>query len=447
MINELFKIIKNTASSLEKRRIIKEAISDQKQKNLIIQIFEDCYGPTKYNIRVDSLDDAPLYIDYNIDEDYKLFHAALQMLATRELVGKRARDYIKSIIGRFNILDQQILISILNKNLKIGFTLEQLYSLTGRKKKDFECSLAFNLDKIRDVNPTDGTYFASRKLDGCRCLCFIEVERNGDNYVAHDPKFISRQNKEFTTLNNLKEPIKKLALGYHRCGKLVFDGEVCIMDENGDEHFDWIMKEIRRKNHTIKHPCYNIFDILSEDEFYGVKASEDFSVRNFYLINAFHHLKENYGEQPELKLLYQERIEKQGDFDRWSKYVTDKNWEGFMLRRDVPYRSGRTKDLLKVKKFQDAEFKVIGCETGEMKFNTETISVVTNIFINYKGRPVSVGSGITKEQRIDWYNDPKKIIGKTVTVQYFEETVDSKTGKYSLRFPVLKYVYENERID
>ena len=38
-----------------------------------------------------------------------------------------------------------------------------------------------------------------------------------------------------------------------------------------------------------------------------------------------------------------------------------------------------------------------------------------------------------------------KLFGKMITVQYFEETQDSKTGEYSLRFPVLKYVYEDGR--
>jgi hypothetical protein len=56
-----------------------------------------------------------------------------------------------------------------------------------------------------------------------------------------------------------------------------------------------------------------------------------------------------------------------------------------------------------------------------------------------------VGSGISKEQRILWRKDPSKIIGKEVTIQYFEETMDSKTGMFSLRFPVLKHVYDKKR--
>ena len=40
--------------------------------------------------------------------------------------------------------------------------------------------------------------------------------------------------------------------------------------------------------------------------------------------------------------------------------------------------------------------------------------------------------------------DKSKIVGKTITVKYFEETTDEK-GNPSLRFPILVYVYENGR--
>ena len=40
--------------------------------------------------------------------------------------------------------------------------------------------------------------------------------------------------------------------------------------------------------------------------------------------------------------------------------------------------------------------------------------------------------------------NPDEIMGKQITVQYFEETTN-KNGTHSLRFPVIKAVYENVR--
>jgi DNA ligase-1 len=48
------------------------------------------------------------------------------------------------------------------------------------------------------------------------------------------------------------------------------------------------------------------------------------------------------------------------------------------------------------------------------------------------------------EQRKEFYEDPTKIIGKTVTVAYFEET-QNEQGLYSLRFPVVKAIYDEDR--
>ena len=102
-------------------------------------------------------------------------------------------------------------------------------------------------------------------------------------------------------------------------------------------------------------------------------------------------------------------------------------------------------------KFDDTELVVKDVLVAEMttaepgKGNV-TYTGIKALIVEYKGNDVHVGSGLTKEQRIAWYADPKKIIGKTICVKYFETTVN-QNGQYSLRFPILKYVYENGRGD
>ena len=272
------------------------------------------------------------------------------------------------------------------------------------------------------------------------CRCVVMVEKTSKN-VSID--FISRQGKPFTTLDNVKEGVEWLVRDLPT-GNYVFDGELCIVDENGDEHFDWIMKEIKKKNWTIENPCYQIFDFVTLNEFEMKTKSAIFSERYKEMQKMF---KGN--KFTTIKLLEQERITSQEDFDRWSQYVEDGNWEGFMLRKDVEFEVGRTKNLLKVKKFDDAEYVVKDIEIAEMttsepgKGNVK-FTGVKSLIIEHKGNDVNVGSGLSREQRIEWMKHPSKIIGKTITVKYFEET-KNKAGEYSLRFPTLKYVYENGR--
>jgi DNA ligase-1 len=169
-------------------------------------------------------------------------------------------------------------------------------------------------------------------------------------------------------------------------------------------------------------------------------------------------LKMTYSEQiyamDTLDILEQELITGDDVFNKWADLVTKYNWEGFMIRKDSTYIGDRSKELLKVKTMMDAEYVVIATTPGEIrhivwnalleKKEEITSTMVSNLIIEHKGNKVDVGSGLSLQQRQDFYADPSRIIGKTITVQYFEETTN-ESGTVSLRFPVLKFVYENGR--
>jgi DNA ligase-1 len=345
------------------------------------------------------------------------------------------------MIGCFVKEDQDILCKILDRNLKVGVSLDNFNKTNGETIDKFEVALAKKLQDVKNVNPIDGTWFVSRKMDGTRCIAICDQDWvNGE--LVQEVKFFSRQGKEFTTLSNLIPDIKQMFLA---CGggTYILDGEMCLVDENGDEHFDWIMKEITRKNHTIENPCYQVFDLLNDDWFYGREESTP-------LASRLHHLNEVwYQTQPEhIRVAEQERLTSQEIFDKWQEKAKDGNWEGLMIRKDVPYEGKRTNNLLKIKAMQDAEYIVEGVINGKATYNeggAKEYDIISALMIRHKGNLVKVGSGLSKEQRIGWYSRPDEIIGKVITVQYFEETKDSKTGEYSLRFPVLKYVYEDGR--
>lgn len=427
LIREIFDQIKNTSGTLDKKQILKDNINDT-----IKNIFEDTYSDKKYHIKKYEVKSCG---DYTIEANYDVFRDMLDTLSKREISGNEAKDFVEFTIGNFVEEDQWILNGILDKNLKIGISKDNFNDVFGGAIEDFKVALAYNLEKVAGVNVLDGTYLASRKCDGARCITIVDTF---ENIIT----FKSRQGKEFKTLDNLKGPLMEV---FEKCepGKYVIDGEICILDENGDEHFNWIMREITRKNHTISNPHYKIFDILSYDQFMGVEESVIFSSR--YCV-----LKDIFVDCEWYSVLEQERITSQEDFDRWSKYVSDHEWEGFMLRRDTIYKSGRTKDLLKVKKFKTNDYYIKKILTGKATYNengTKEYDVVSALVIEHKGNEVFVGSGISKEQRIDWYHNPEKIVGMCIRVKYFEETCDSKTGKPSLRFPVLDYIYGKKRFD
>ena len=58
-----------------------------------------------------------------------------------------------------------------------------------------------------------------------------------------------------------------------------FDGEICLVDEDGNEDFQGVMKQLRRKDHQIKNPAYMVFDMLRNDEFDSGKGTEPLKTR------------------------------------------------------------------------------------------------------------------------------------------------------------------------
>ena len=442
---DILNTLRETPGTLDKKNIIKENNS-----NLLELIFRDTYDESvKYNVKkyevYDKVKDSwglfgPDLKYYHIDVNYMVFHGVLEELASRRLTGNAAAERVGEVIGYFDPAERWVLDGVLQRNLKVGVSLDNYNDAVGKMSiQKYEVALA---DKFFDLKPEkqnevvcSGKYLISRKLDGVRCN------------IHYNPQlgtldFISRQGKRFYTLSNLIPSIIDILTPVNE--PVVLDGEICIMDEDGNENFLGLMSEVTRKDHTIEHPKFMWFDMVTLEEFEGRKTSPDFGQRYNIMFDYYYHSS----RPKDVEVLQQHYCGCWDDFDDWSKVVEEKGWEGFMLRKDAPYKSGRSKDLLKVKKMQDAEYVVEGVVNGRVSYNeggVKEYDAVSSLVISHKGNNVYVGSGLSKEQRLRWYDHPEEIIGKTITVQYFEETRDKKTGEYSLRFPILKVVYENGR--
>ena len=442
-IVELLQKVKETSGTNEKKALLKDNMSQ-----LLKTIFDDTYNKSiKYYVTSKSIMGALNNEDgaRTIDCDYNIFHDALMELGERKVTGYAAIERIAGVYNTFSLKSKGILLAIIDRNLKVGVSFDNFNDVLGDEKNDkYKVSLAVNITSAPKVNPISGMYFASRKLDGVRCEAHVH------NYIEagqlhQEVIFRSRQGHEFTTLDNLKDAVKSFTQDF--IGDWVLDGECCIIDSNGQEDFSGIMQEITRKNHTIERPMYMLFDMITQDEFDGKTTSPNYADRLQRLYQgsqAASQAADNY-----IKVLKQERLTTQEQFTAWSESVRKYHWEGFMLHKDAPYKSGRSKDLLKVKLFKDAEYVVKEVRTGSMVFREAEGSVerpvISALVIEHKGTRVDVGSGLSKEQRLAWFENPQEIIGKTITVQYFSETTNKKTNEISLRFPVLKYVYENGR--
>jgi DNA ligase-1 len=319
---------------------------------------------------------------------------------------------------------EELIIDILDKDLGCGISEKTINEVWEGTIPSFSVPLAKNYQDHKGKIKFEEGYFISRKLDGIRTLAFI--------YSKDDIKIFSRKGKEIHTLGYIKE---ELSMRWKGPNKVVLDGELCLLEESGVESWNKVSEEIRRKDHTIVDPLFYVFDAYTIEEFLAKRSVRKFSFTYNILVSyleGMHHIK----------CLQQHRVKDESTLEVFLK-EKPAEWEGFMLRKDNPTQFKRSDTILKVKNFLEGEYEVIGLERGKKWMVDHERDCVGAILISHKDSLVGVGSGLTDKQRMDWIKNPSLIVGKKITVKYFEESYD-KEGRVSLRFPVLKGIRDEE---
>ena len=419
-LNQFIEDMRATSSSTQKVQIIKNANSH------IHKILEYTYNPFKqYYVTSKTCKKNSHLVKEQWSRGYRDVFHLLDDLTNRKFTGHDAIALINGCANSHD--DNQLIYKIIDKNLDIRAGDKVINKAVPNLIPTFSVALA---QEYKGKCDWDDRWYASRKLDGVRCLAVVDENRVCTLY--------SRMGKELTTLNRVKESIENTGIINH-----VFDGEICLLDENGNEDFQGVMKELRRKDHQIENPRFMIFDMMHKSEFDAGKGNTPLTER-LRTLRAWQGGRFTCAKT--LQYVDQVQINDNDHFETWNKLSAEKGWEGFMLRKNVGYEGKRSKNLVKVKKFHDAEYEVIDydTDTAEVVRNgrSETIEMLSQVWIEHKGHKVKVGSGWTHEQRLQYMDG--SIVGKIITVQYFEETKNDKGG-ISLRFPTVKHIYEGKR--
>jgi len=423
-LQELVTKLQSDSSSNKKVEHLKEYLHDSDLKKLVMYVTNPFY---QFHVTSDNCKKLNTLLALT-EKEYTIFEL-LDELRTREVTGHNAIGLVNSFVS-LNPEHKELIFNIIDKDLKCRVGESLINKALPGTVPTFDVALAEKFEPEM-VNFEHEEWYVSRKLDGVRCIVVVGENCQVTSY--------SRQGKIFDTLGKVEEVVNNLGLR-----NIVFDGEICMVDKNGDEDFQSIMKEIRRKNHTIQNVKYKMFDCLTMEEFSNQRSVRKLSERLKVLGEIIKCEQENCT----LEVLPQEKIKSLNHFQTWLDAADNGKWEGVMVRKNVGYKGKRSKDLLKAKKFHDAEYVVKKITYGPIRIIVNgkevTETMTSQIVIEHKGFEVGVGSGFTIEQRQEFYKDASKIVGKTVNIQYFEET-QNQEGGFSLRFPVLKHIYENGR--
>lgn len=324
-------------------------------------------------------------------------------------------SYVKGFMSGLGLSHQGLLQQIICKNMPIGISPMTINQVRPGFIPQFNVMLANKY--FDDPEIVEGKNFTiTTKIDGGRIIAMK------DNGIV---KFFTRAGQEYEGLVDLEEEmLKKMPDG------IVLDGEITLLDPQGldsKEQYRRTMMITRKLG--VKHGVRMlVFDAMMAEDFKEQKVTPHYASRRLWLETLFASSKPTF-----FSLL--PKLYTGSDTSVIAKLLNEqvaKGEEGIMINiNDEPYHFTRTNALLKVKKMQDVDLKVISLEEG----NNQNKGKLGAFIVDYKGCNVRVGSGISKEIREQVWAHQEDYIGMTISVQYFEET-QNQAGGLSLRFPV-----------
>lgn len=241
------------------------------------------------------------------------------------------------------------------------------------------------------------------KLDGLRMLSYWK----GDRVVL-----LSRGNKEFNIPHIAKQLENVLPRGY------VFDGEIYIHGVPFQSITSWVKKE-REETKQLEYWIYDCFEIGKEN----IAWKERYKII-FDLLFIAH---ENRNK---ICLVCSQSCNNEEEIYSWQKHYVANGFEGAIVRSlNAPYEVGhRSNHLLKVKSFDDHEYRIVGYTNGTGKFSNCVIWICKD---NTTDKTFQVVSKATMEEKQEWFVEGNSYISQLLKVKHFGFTDDGLP-----RFPV-----------
>jgi len=419
--------LESSDSRLHKERVIEKALMASKLGSANAQCFLfNCYQA--YNpFHVFGVRQVAETQDLTgRDNPWPKFWAVLEGLRTRSITGHAARDAIEAVSREFdseewNGLCRRVII----KDLRCGISEKTLNKVLGKtewKIPTFTCQLA--TDSNDHMNKMKGTKRIECKLDGVRVLALC---------TKNTVTLFSRNGKQFENFPDIEAQLNRVKqrISLETKGPFVLDGEIV------GESFQALMKQAQRKdNAKTKDMNYYIFDVVPLADF----------ERGFW--NAQQHkrtlmLEINQAEieaEPNLRIMTGMNVdldtaEGHDVMRRFAEDAVTQGFEGIMIK-DVgaPYECKRNSFWMKWKPVMTVDLNIVGFEEGTGRNAGRLGAIICEGIDNDRLIRVNVGSGLSDENRDEYWGAQDDLLGQVVEVAA-DAVTQNQDGSYSLRFP------------
>ncbi len=353
-------------------------------------------------------------------EDFK---NSANLLIERESTGHAARDLIINLMNlskedQWNNWYRRILI----KDLRCGVSEKTVNNVAKKMNLKFRvpvfsCMLAH--DGAKHPKKIKGDCLVEYKYDGVRVVAIVKKNK---------ATLYSRNGKIFNNFAHIENALSK-----PEYNNIVFDGEVMSDD------FQALMKQVYRKSGANTEDAYlALFDMLPLKEFNEGRSKLNSLERK----QELNKLSKTFGS--EIKLVDYEIInfdneQGQEKFSEMNKEALEKGFEGLMIKpSNNYYECKRSHAWLKIKPFIEVTLKVIDIQEGTGKHEGKLGAFSVEGEDDGKFFSLSVGSGLTDEQRDMYWADKDRLIGRLIEVRADAITKSIEGDHFSLRFPRFK---------
>ena len=417
-MNNPWKIIKELES--DNSRLFKEGVVENNLNNIEFQEgLSMCLDPlitfgVKQVPESEQDGDGLKWDDFKKDVD---------LLIEREKTGHAARDLIIDLMSsakkdQWNDWYRRILI----KDLRCGVSEKTVNNVAKRMDLEFKvpifsCMLAH--DGAKHPKKIKGDCLVEYKYDGVRVIAIV---KNGKATLY------SRNGKIFHNFPHIENALSK-----SEYNNIVFDGEVMSDD------FQALMKQVYRKSGAQTDDAYlALFDILPLKEFNEGKSKLS-SIERKEELNKLSKSFENAIKLVDYEVINFDEKDGQDKFASMNKEALEKGFEGLMIKpNDNYYECKRSHAWLKIKPFIEVTLKIIDIQEGTGKHSGKLGAFHVEGDDDGKFFSLSVGSGLTDEEREKFWASKDKLIGRLVEIRADAITQSIEGEHYSLRFPRFK---------
>jgi len=359
------------------------------------------------------------------------FLKLVDQLQKRELTGNDAKTAIELALtvatqSQWNDWYRRILI----KDLRCGVSEKTVNKVVEKQWPNytvpvFSCQLAH--DSANHESKVSGKKLIEVKLDGVRVITIVRTDGRVDMF--------SRNGKELVNFPHVAEQISAVVKKTPPPYDLVLDGEIM------SSSFQDLMTQVHRKSDVKANDAVlHLFDFVPLADFENGSWNKSQLIRS-QMVKAW--VNTHQAELPNITCLAYESVDldtKDGQvrFKEINAMAIAGGYEGIMIKDpSAGYECKRSVSWLKLKPFIEVSLTVTAVEEGTGKNIGRLGALVCEGTDDEKDIRVNVGSGLTDDQRVVFWENADSIIGDIAEVRA-DAITQNQDGTYSLRFPRFK---------